>query len=107
MLAETDVGRIVTAAQSGANFQYSLLLMQTVLVPILYISQELTVRIWIVSRKHGRKGHGVLICERSVIRLLVCHAECGDHGGVLCWSAGDGNERHRRSIPNDRSEQVR
>lgn len=57
MLADTDAGSIITAAQSGAQWGYSLLLLQLVLVPILFIVQELTVRLGIIS---GR-GHGDLI----------------------------------------------
>jgi len=59
MLADTDAGSIITAAQSGAQWGYRLLLLQLVLVPILFIVQELTVRLGIVSQK----GHGELIRE--------------------------------------------
>lgn len=57
MLADTDAGSIITAAQSGAQWGYQLLLLQLVLVPVLFIVQELTVRLGIVSGK----GHGELI----------------------------------------------
>ena len=57
MLADTDVGSIVTAGQSGVQFGYKLLLIQLVLMPILYVVQELTVRLGIFT---GR-GHGELI----------------------------------------------
>lgn len=57
MLADTDAGSIITAAQSGAEWGYQLLLLQFVLVPILYVVQELTVRLGIVTRK----GHAELI----------------------------------------------
>lgn len=59
MLADTDAGSIVTAAQSGAQWGYSLLLLQILLIPILYFVQELTTRIGITT---GR-GHGELIRE--------------------------------------------
>ncbi len=59
MLADTDAGSIITAAQSGAQWGYRLLLLQLVLIPILFVVQELTVRLGIVS---GR-GHGELIRE--------------------------------------------
>ena len=59
MLADTDAGSIITAAQSGAQWGYRLLLLQIVLVPILFIVQELTVRLGTVSGK----GHGELIRE--------------------------------------------
>ncbi len=57
MLADTDAGSVITAAQSGAEWGYQLLLLQLVLVPILYIVQELTVRLGIVEQK----GHAELI----------------------------------------------
>jgi Mn2+/Fe2+ NRAMP family transporter len=57
MLADTDAGSIITAAQSGAEWGYQLLLLQFILVPILFIVQELTVRLGIVERK----GHAELI----------------------------------------------
>ena len=59
MLADTDVGSIITAGQSGVQFGYRLLLQQFLLVPVLYIVQELTVRLGIAT---GR-GHGELIRE--------------------------------------------
>jgi NRAMP (natural resistance-associated macrophage protein)-like metal ion transporter len=57
MLADTDAGSIITAAQSGAQWGYRLLLLQFVLIPILYIVQELTVRLGLVTGK----GHAELI----------------------------------------------
>ena len=59
MLADTDVGSIITAGQSGVQWGYRLLAVQFVLIPILYIVQELTVRLGIFT---GR-GHGELIRE--------------------------------------------
>jgi len=57
MLADTDVGSIITAGQSGVQWGYRLLGAQFILMPILYIVQELTVRLGIFT---GR-GHGELI----------------------------------------------
>ena len=57
MLADTDVGSVITAGQSGVQWGYRLLMLQLVLVPILYVVQELTVRLGIFT---GR-GHGELI----------------------------------------------
>ncbi len=67
MLADTDVGSLITAAQSGAKWGYSLLLLQILLIPILYIVQELTVRLGTAT---GR-GHGELILDH--------------YGPVLAW----------------------
>ncbi len=57
MLADTDVGSVITAGQSGVQWGYRLLLLQLVLIPILFMVQELTVRLGIFT---GR-GHGELI----------------------------------------------
>ena len=60
MLADTDAGSVITAAQSGAQWGYQLLLLQLILAPILFVVQELTVRLGIVSGK----GHGDLIQQQ-------------------------------------------
>jgi Mn2+/Fe2+ NRAMP family transporter len=60
MLADTDAGSIITAAQSGAEWGYGLLLLQVILVPILFMVQELTVRLGIATRK----GHAELIRDQ-------------------------------------------
>jgi NRAMP (natural resistance-associated macrophage protein)-like metal ion transporter len=60
MLADTDVGSIVTAGQSGVRWGYKLLLLQFVLMPVVYVVQELTVRLGIFTGK----GHCQLIRER-------------------------------------------
>jgi Mn2+/Fe2+ NRAMP family transporter len=57
MLADTDVGSIITAGQSGVAWGYRLLMLQFLLMPILFVVQELTVRLGI----HSGKGHGELI----------------------------------------------
>lgn len=60
MLANTDAGCIITAAQSGAEWGYAMVLPQLILIPIVYLVQEITVRLGIVTGK----GHGELIRER-------------------------------------------
>ncbi len=60
MLADTDAGSIITAAQSGAQWGFKLLALQLILIPILFVVQELTLRLGLVT---GR-GHGELIRER-------------------------------------------
>ena len=57
MLADTDAGSLITAAQSGAMFGYKLLLAQLILIPILFLCQELTVRLGVGTGM----GHGELI----------------------------------------------
>ncbi|MCH9643754.1 MAG: divalent metal cation transporter [Gammaproteobacteria bacterium] len=76
MLADTDAGSIIIAAQSGAVWGYRLLLLQFILMPILFIAQELTVRLGVVTRM----GHGELIKKQfgtfwawvSITTLIVC-----------------------------------
>ena len=101
MLADTDAGSVVTAAQSGAQWGYRLLLFQFVLIPVLYVVQELTVRLGIVTGQ----GHAALIKHHfgrfwawvSVATLLVAClgalltemsglAGIGDLMGVPTWS---------------------
>lgn len=57
MLADTDAGSIVTAAQSGAQWGYRMVLPQLILIPILYFIQEITIRLGIFTGE----GHGALI----------------------------------------------
>lgn len=75
MLADTDSGSIVTAAQSGAQWGYKLILINVLLIPILYFVQELTTRIGVTTGK----GHGELIRDKfgkkwatlSIITLFI------------------------------------
>ncbi len=60
MLADTDAGSLITASQSGAQWGYRMVLPQLILMPILYVVQEMTVRLGVVTKK----GHGALIRER-------------------------------------------
>ena len=60
MLADTDAGSLITAAQSGDQWGYRMVLPQLILMPILYVVQEMTVRLGIVTKR----GHGALIRER-------------------------------------------
>merc|ERR1719506_1954005 len=68
-LADTDGACLVTAAQSGAQERYKLLMLQIVLIPVLYIAQELTIRL-ALYRQQGLVG-----CVRSsfgnVAALLI------------------------------------
>ncbi len=59
MLADTDAGNVVTGAQAGATWGYRFLPLLLLLIPMLYMVQELTVRLGIST---GR-GYGELIRE--------------------------------------------
>lgn len=60
MLADTDAGSVLTAAQSGAQWGYRLLLLQFLIIPLLFIVQELTVRLALSTGK----GYSELILQR-------------------------------------------
>ena len=60
MLADTDAGNVVTAAQSGAQWGYRLLPLILLLIPMLYMVQELTVRLGLSTGC----GYGELIRAR-------------------------------------------
>jgi len=64
MLADTDAGCLITAAQSGAQWGYAMVLPQLVLIPILFMAQEIVVRLGIVTGK----GHGALIRQHFGLR---------------------------------------
>ncbi len=58
-MADTEAGSISTAATSGAQFGYKLILLQLLLIVPLYVVQEMTVRLGTVTGK----GHARLIRE--------------------------------------------
>lgn len=88
MLADTDAGSVITAGQSGAEWGYRLLLVELLLIPVLYLVMELTVRIALTTGK----GHAELIREQfgrpwavvSVGALLVsvCGALVTEFAGI-------------------------
>lgn len=77
MLADTDAGCLITAAQSGTEWGYAMVLPQLVLIPILYLAQEITVRLGLVTGK----GHGQLIRDHFGLRWGLLSA------GTLLLSA--------------------
>jgi Mn2+/Fe2+ NRAMP family transporter len=64
MLADTDAGNIVTAAQTGAQWSYRLLPLVLFLILPLFLVQELTVRLGVSTRR----GHGELILNSFGLR---------------------------------------
>ncbi len=78
MLADTDAGNVVTGAEAGARWGYRLLPLLLLLIPMLYMVQELTVRLGVET---GR-GFGELVRQRfggawalaSVVGLAVAAA---------------------------------
>ena len=87
MLADTDAGSIITAAQTGAQWGYKLIGLMLILIPILYIVQELTTRIGIVTKK----GHGKLIEEtfgKGWAWLSVCTLFVSTIGALITEFSG-------------------
>lgn len=98
MLADTDAASLITAAQSGAIWGYRMLAFLVVLIPILYIAQELTVRLGIVTQQ----GHGELIKNHfgkkwayfSVTTLLISCI-----GAMICEFSGVAGVGHLFGMP--------
>jgi Mn2+/Fe2+ NRAMP family transporter len=61
MLADTEAGSVVTAAQSGAEWGYRLVLPQFLLIPALFMAQELAARLGLTTRQ----GLAELVLRRS------------------------------------------
>lgn len=59
-LADTDAGCLMVAAESGAAWSYSLLWLQVILIPPLFLVQELTIRLG----AYAKMGHTACIRER-------------------------------------------
>jgi Mn2+/Fe2+ NRAMP family transporter len=60
MLADVDAPSIITSGRAGTEFGYSLILPLLAIIPILYLVQEMTARLGIITRR----GHAELIRER-------------------------------------------
>jgi Mn2+/Fe2+ NRAMP family transporter len=60
MLADTDAGSVTTIAQSGARWGYRLLLPNLLLIPFMFMAQELALRLGLGTRR----GMGELVLHR-------------------------------------------
>lgn len=60
MLADTDAGSLITAAQSGARWGYEMVVPQLALIPVLYVVQDMAVRLGVGTGT----GYGGLIRRR-------------------------------------------
>ena len=60
MLADTDAGSVITAAQSGTTWGYRLVLFQILIIPVMFMVQESTARLGLGTGK----GYGELILKR-------------------------------------------
>src|ERR1700731_5224954 len=78
MVGDNDAGGVATYAQAGQNYGMGLLWTLTMLIPVLYVNQEMVLRLGAVSRV----GHARLIFERfgkfwgafSLSDLLILNA---------------------------------
>lgn len=92
MLADTDAASVLTAAQSGRDWGYRLLSLQLILIPVMYVAQELSVRVGLstgsgflefIDRRYGRP---IGIAVASVL-VVSCF---GALVSELCGLAGVG-----------------
>ena len=78
MVGDNDAGAFSTYSQAGQNYGYTLLWTLIMLIPVLYVNQEMVLRLGVVTGV----GHARLILERfgkfwgafSVIDLLLLNA---------------------------------
>ncbi len=84
MLADVDAASVVTAAQAGSQFGYAMLLPLILLIPVLYVVQELTARLAIVTglghaelirERYGMRWGAVAVLSMAAIDLLAYVAE--------------------------------
>ena len=87
MLANTEVGSVITAAQSGAKWGYRLLLLQFLLIPLLYMVQELAARLALATGK----GYAELIQQnfsRSMTFVSIAALAISCFGTLVTQMAG-------------------
>lgn len=100
MLADTEAGSVITAAQSGAGWGYQLLLLQFLAIPLLFMTQELAVRLGLGSGKglceliRNRFGRAlsllamtvlVISCFGALLTQMSGLAGVGQLFGVPIW----------------------
>jgi Mn2+/Fe2+ NRAMP family transporter len=100
MLADTEAGSVISAAQAGAQFQYRLVLLQFLLLPPLVMAQELAARLGLatrqglaelVLRRYGRAAAGLLLaalvasCAGALVTELSGLAGAGELYGIPVW----------------------
>jgi Mn2+/Fe2+ NRAMP family transporter len=100
MLANTEVGSVITAAQSGAKWGYRLLLLQLLIIPLLFAVQELATRLALgtgigyselIRQNFGRGMTFVAItalavsCFGTLVTQMAGLAGIGQLYGVPVW----------------------
>lgn len=75
MLADTDAGSVITAAQSGAQYGYRFVLPQLIAIPLLFATQELTIRLGLGTglglAELIQKRFGALVARGALALLAV------------------------------------
>jgi Mn2+/Fe2+ NRAMP family transporter len=102
MLADTEAGSVITAAQSGAAWGYRLVLLQFAAIPALFMAQELAARLGLstrqglaelVLRRYGRLSAVLLLatlvmsCVGALVTELSGLAGVGQLFGVPAWES--------------------
>ena len=102
MLADTEAGSVIAAAQSGAEWGYRLVLPQFVLTPALFMAQELAGRLGLttgqglaelVLHRFGRAAAVLLLatlvvsCLGALVTELSGIAGMGELFGVPVWQS--------------------
>lgn len=87
MLADTEAGSVITAAQSGAEWGYRLVLPQFMLVPALFMAQELAGRLGMTTR-HGLAELVLLRAGRFPALLLLTALTMSCMGALLTELSG-------------------
>jgi len=77
MLADTEAGSVITVAQSGAQWGYRLLLPNLLLIPAMYLAQEVALRLGLATRQ----GAVALVLQRygrlpAAVLLTALTASC-------------------------------
>ena len=100
MLADTEAGSVIAAAQAGAQWGYRLLLLQFALIPALFMAQELASRLGLSTRQGlaelalhrlGRPAALLLLvtlvvsCMGALVTELSGLAGVGELYGVPAW----------------------
>jgi Mn2+/Fe2+ NRAMP family transporter len=75
MLADSEAGSVIAASQSGARWGYRLLALQFLLIPVLYASQELALRLGLTTGQglgeliRARLGRGWALLATATLAL--------------------------------------
>ena len=84
MLADVDAASVLTAAKAGTDFGFAMLLPLAVLIPVLYLVQEMTARLAIgtglghaelIRARYGVRWASVAVVSMVLIDLLAYVAE--------------------------------